>query len=1032
MGACASKPLRHVRFRNNLVFFANSSILQNTKEGECLTLHSYSIQQEVVQIPSINVAPEEKASSTSVPPSADEPPRITDPTPQHLDMEEPSPDIMPFYDEAKRLATLTSLDVIDRPKEDRFDNITAIMQSIFNTPVSAITLLAETRTHFHSCAGEWAPSAPRKGSFCDRILEGACPKMLVVEDALQDSRFINNKYVVGHPYIRFYAGAPLVGSLGHRYGTLCIIDFVPRHFTADQYLILAHFAELATRELERESLAAEEQSELKSALTAASTTSSTTTTHNTSAPTTTTTPRKSHALRAIDALDEAVMMTDLSQPDWPVVYCNAAWAMTMMVGAPDWDWGTAAVAAAAEGLPVAHPPTSPLPPLVPFWQLVAGRAVDPREVEAAVRAGQRGLPFTLTVRSAVNSNQLLRLRFKPASEPGRLGHAKMPQIAVPSGIGMDWMSVRHQEQKASVALEGAERPRLGRSVLNPVSTELNDAKKMALLAALAAGGGGGSGNGGATTAEKALSATVTEEDVNAEPQYYLCVVMKQGPPPVGAAAVAAAAAAAAASAAAARSPPLPYGFDHDEIKNNSLGQFTNSSTGTTTNTNTTTSPTPDADIHAAMSTHAQIAAELACSAVSPSSPPPTPTTTELYTMSDVVGTAPSSDPHLPRSSVTSSTSSLPPPTSDTSGSWGLMDRPPPSLQGLSMGPLLGAGGGGRCYRGMWHATNTPVAVKVLDLWEERNAEGGGGGGCGSRTPYSIPSLCDSLDALVPRDGDLNRHRYHHPNLACILTTAVAQCSSPPLPHPPPPPTLDPPVHLQLWTVEQFCDRGSLGDAIETGLVCRRYSTTTTSTTKETDLKSILLTARDIAAGMAYLHDVMDTVHGQLTANNVLLVSDVKEGHRGWRALVGDYLLAAVLATSPVDGTTSVIAGDGVDTKRVRGSTVVCAGRPPCASHLPPEVLLGAAPSKSTDVFSWGVLLWELVSGRRAWRNLGPVGVGQAVGEQGCQLPMPRGAPTGVVAMLQRCWDQDPALRPRFSELVECVDMELSSTTGMVL
>lgn len=78
--------------------------------------------------------------------------------------------------------------------------------------------------------------------------------MLVVEDALQDERFAENRYVKGAPHIRFYAGCPLVGSMGHRYGTLCILDFVPRHFTAEQYLTLCHFAELATRELERDAV----------------------------------------------------------------------------------------------------------------------------------------------------------------------------------------------------------------------------------------------------------------------------------------------------------------------------------------------------------------------------------------------------------------------------------------------------------------------------------------------------------------------------------------------------------------------------------------------------------------------------------------------------------------------------------------------------------------------------------------------------------------------------------------------------------
>ncbi len=48
----------------------------------------------------------------------------------------------------------------------------------------------------------------------------------------------------------------LATDSGHRYGTLCILDFRPRHFNAEQYSILGHFAEVVTRELERDKVRA--------------------------------------------------------------------------------------------------------------------------------------------------------------------------------------------------------------------------------------------------------------------------------------------------------------------------------------------------------------------------------------------------------------------------------------------------------------------------------------------------------------------------------------------------------------------------------------------------------------------------------------------------------------------------------------------------------------------------------------------------------------------------------------------------------
>ena len=58
--------------------------------------------------------------------------------------------------------------------------------------------------------------------------------MLIVPDANADARFGSNPLVTGEPFVRFYAGAPLVAPDGSVLGTLCVIDHVPRTLEADQ------------------------------------------------------------------------------------------------------------------------------------------------------------------------------------------------------------------------------------------------------------------------------------------------------------------------------------------------------------------------------------------------------------------------------------------------------------------------------------------------------------------------------------------------------------------------------------------------------------------------------------------------------------------------------------------------------------------------------------------------------------------------------------------------------------------------------
>lgn len=67
-------------------------------------------------------------------------------------------------------------------------------------------------------------------------------------------RFAENPLVQNEPFIRFYAGAPLITSTGHRLGSLCIIDRKPRELLAESCNVLINLAEIVVRELEKEQM----------------------------------------------------------------------------------------------------------------------------------------------------------------------------------------------------------------------------------------------------------------------------------------------------------------------------------------------------------------------------------------------------------------------------------------------------------------------------------------------------------------------------------------------------------------------------------------------------------------------------------------------------------------------------------------------------------------------------------------------------------------------------------------------------------
>ncbi|HEU4651505.1 MAG TPA: GAF domain-containing protein, partial [Croceibacterium sp.] len=59
-------------------------------------------------------------------------------------------------------------------------------------------------------------------SCCVHTMHGGAP--LEVPDASLDARFADNPFVTGEPYLRFYAGFPLVSPEGVPLGALCVID----------------------------------------------------------------------------------------------------------------------------------------------------------------------------------------------------------------------------------------------------------------------------------------------------------------------------------------------------------------------------------------------------------------------------------------------------------------------------------------------------------------------------------------------------------------------------------------------------------------------------------------------------------------------------------------------------------------------------------------------------------------------------------------------------------------------------------------
>ncbi len=141
-----------------------------------------------------------------------------------------------------RMAELRRLLILDSSPERAYDDLTRMAAQVCGAPISLITLMDDHRNWFKSRVGVQLEQTPAENGFCEAAL--AEPRAVkIVRDARADPKFSSHPLVVGEPYIRFYAAAPLVTSRGIAVGTLCVIDHVPRDLLPEQLTQLSFMAE---------------------------------------------------------------------------------------------------------------------------------------------------------------------------------------------------------------------------------------------------------------------------------------------------------------------------------------------------------------------------------------------------------------------------------------------------------------------------------------------------------------------------------------------------------------------------------------------------------------------------------------------------------------------------------------------------------------------------------------------------------------------------------------------------------------------
>ncbi|XP_057499743.1 serine/threonine-protein kinase CTR1-like isoform X1 [Actinidia eriantha] len=157
-----------------------------------------------------------------------------------------------------------------------------------------------------------------------------------------------------------------------------------------------------------------------------------------------------------------------------------------------------------------------------------------------------------------------------------------------------------------------------------------------------------------------------------------------------------------------------------------------------------------------------------------------------------------------------------------------------------------------------------------------------------------------------------------------------------------------------------------------------------------DEKRKLNMAYDVAKGMNYLHNCNPPiVHRDLKSLNLLV--DQK-----YTVKVCDFGLSRLKANTFLSSKTA-------------------AGTP---EWMAPEVLRDEPSNEKSDIYSFGVILWELATLQPPWSNLNSAQVVAAVGFKSMRLVMPQDINPRVASIIEACWANEPWKRPSFSTIME--------------
>ena len=174
-----------------------------------------------------------------------------------------------------------------------------------------------------------------------------------------------------------------------------------------------------------------------------------------------------------------------------------------------------------------------------------------------------------------------------------------------------------------------------------------------------------------------------------------------------------------------------------------------------------------------------------------------------------------------------------------------------------------------------------------------------------------------------------------------------------------------------WIITKYCEKGSLHTCLQNNVL------------QPNDITKI---AYQMASGIAYLHS-KNIIHRDLKTGNIL-VSNENE------ARVTDFGISRKVDTTMT-------------------------GKIGTYNYMAPEVIAESRYSLKADTFSFGMMLWEMVTRTPPFASMNEITICRNICDNN-RPPIPKSVSPELKALITSCWAQDPNVRPSFTQIMEAM------------